>query len=158
MASRASFVVTSATTATVSVPVADRISPAAFQDFAAPCNDNEFYAFAAKGGRTAPAQTHARRADDCRAAPKAKIHLFPRPTSSRTAQLTQMPLIIGCGRRFRGIFAAKVRSTSLGDFASYEKPAIGGPFRPLKRRIGNPGEDIGKKSKLRKGRKAMEAD
>src|SRR5438309_8759311 len=43
----------------------------AFQDFAAPCNDNELYAFAAKGGRTAPAQTHARRTDNCRAAPKA---------------------------------------------------------------------------------------
>ena len=65
----------------------------AFQDFAAPCNDNELYAFAAKGGRTAPAQTHARRTDNCRAAPKAKIHLFPRPIASRISQLAQMPLI-----------------------------------------------------------------
>jgi hypothetical protein len=52
------------------------------QDFAAPGDDDELYAFPAKGDRAAPAQTHACRADNRRAAPKTKIHFLPRLIAS----------------------------------------------------------------------------
>jgi hypothetical protein len=48
----------------------------ALKDFAAPRNDDELDAFGSKGCRTAPAQTHARRTDNRRAAPKTEIHFF----------------------------------------------------------------------------------
>jgi hypothetical protein len=85
MASRPSFVVTSSYDGdSFRAGCRPNFVCRAFQDFAAPCNNNKLYAFAAKGGRTAPAQTHARRA--CRAAAKAKIHLFPRPIASRISK------------------------------------------------------------------------
>jgi hypothetical protein len=77
MASRPSLVVTSATTATISAPLCGlNFDRRALQEFATPCDDDEIDALGAQGSGAAPAQPHARRAHDRRAASNTEIHVF----------------------------------------------------------------------------------